>query len=59
VNPLRNARVGVHPAILSPTLLALNRDSFVIDLDTRSTVALEHHRSDSSLRDINLGDDVA
>jgi len=51
--------VGVHPAILSPTLLALNRDSFVIDLDTRSTVALEHHRSDSSLRDINLGDDVA
>ena len=44
--------------ILSPTVVELNRDSFVIDPNTRSTVDLDQHRSDSSLEDLDLGDEV-
>ncbi|MBV9197708.1 MAG: hypothetical protein JO168_26530 [Solirubrobacterales bacterium] len=45
--------------ILSPTLVELNRDALVIDRNTRSTVDLDQHRGDSSLEDLDLGDDVA
>ncbi|MBV9196871.1 MAG: hypothetical protein JO168_22265 [Solirubrobacterales bacterium] len=57
-NPLRSAVWEFIRPILSPTLVELNRDSFVIDPGTRSTVDLDQHRGDSSLEDIDLGDGV-
>ncbi|MBV9197944.1 MAG: hypothetical protein JO168_27735 [Solirubrobacterales bacterium] len=47
--------MGVHAPDPLPTRVELNRDGFMIDPDTHTSVA---HRSDSSLKDIDLGDDV-
>jgi hypothetical protein len=45
--------------MLSPRLAELHRDAFVIDDTERSTVDLDAHRGDSSLDDLDLGDDIA
>jgi hypothetical protein len=43
--------------MLSPTLVALNRDAFVLDGDTGTSVELQAHRGESDLADLELGDD--
>ena len=42
--------------MLSPTLAALNRDAFVQDTAPQSTVALDRHRGESSLDELDLDD---
>ena len=42
--------------MLSPTLVALNRDAFVTD-GTETTVDLQRHRAASDLDDLALDDD--
>ena len=43
--------------MLSPTLVALNRDAFVLDDGIETTVALAEHRGDSTLAHLDLGDE--
>jgi hypothetical protein len=40
--------------MLSPGLVALNRDAFVIDQGAETTVDLHRHRATSDLDDLNL-----
>ena len=42
--------------MLSPALVALNRDAFVPEADPATTVDLALHRSATSLDDLYLGD---
>ncbi len=56
-NPLRHAVWEFMRPVLSPALVERNRDAFITDPDTQSTVTL-HHR-DTPLHDLNLGDDDA
>jgi hypothetical protein len=44
--------------MLSPNLVALNRDAFVLDDEHETTVELQAHRSESDLADLDLGDDA-
>jgi hypothetical protein len=43
--------------VLSPTLTELHHDAFVTDQPHQSTVALDRHRGDSDLADLDLGND--
>ena len=43
--------------MLSPALVALNRDAFVIDDARRDTVDLDGHRAASDLDELDLGDE--
>jgi hypothetical protein len=43
--------------MLSPALVALHRDAFVLDDAIETTVALAEHRGASGLDDLDLGDD--
>jgi hypothetical protein len=43
--------------MLSPALMELNRDAFVID-QALSSVDLDKHRGDSALDDLDLGETV-
>jgi hypothetical protein len=42
--------------MLSPTLVARNRDTFILDDAPESTVELARHRAESALEDLDLGD---
>jgi hypothetical protein len=55
-NPLRAAVWEFMRPMLSPTLAALNRDAFVQDTAPQSTVALDRHRGESSLDELDLDD---
>jgi hypothetical protein len=55
-NPLRAAVWEFLRPMLSPTLVALNRDAFVLDGGLETTVGLRAHRSASDLADLDLGD---
>ena len=54
-NPLRTAVWEFIRPILSPTLVELNRDAFVQDTAPQSTVALDRHRGESGLDELDLG----
>jgi hypothetical protein len=56
-NPLRAAVWEFMRPMLSPNLTQMHRDAFNPDPQTHSTVALQTHRSDTNLDDIDLGDD--
>jgi hypothetical protein len=43
--------------MLSPALVALNRDAFVIDQIVETTVDLDSHRTASDLDDLDLDDE--
>ena len=43
--------------MLSPALVALNRDAFLIDQSIETTVDLHGHRAPSDLQELNLGDE--
>ena len=58
-NPLRTAVWEFLRPMLSPTLVALNHDSFIVDESTESTVNLDKHRSASDLQDLDLDDPLA
>jgi hypothetical protein len=55
-NPLRTDVWEFLRPMLSPTLVALNRDAFVIDASDESTVDLDEHRSASDLDELDLDD---
>jgi hypothetical protein len=55
-NPLRTAIWEFLRPMLSPRLVALNRDAFVTDEHAQSTVDLAAHRRESSLDDRDLGE---
>ena len=57
-NPLRHAVWEFLRPMLSPTLVALNRDAFVLDDGIETTVALAEHRGDSTLAHVDLGDEL-
>ena len=40
--------------MLSPTLVALNHDAFIVDESAQSTVDLDKHRSASDLDELDL-----
>jgi hypothetical protein len=44
--------------MLSPTLVALNRDAFVTEDGVQTTVDLDGHRAASDLDELTLGDDL-
>lgn len=44
--------------MLSPNLAELSRDAFVNDTALESTVALNHHRGESNLDELDLGDEA-
>jgi len=52
--PLREALWAFLRPMLSPRLVELHRDAFVVDEAERSTVDLAAHRGDSSLDDLDL-----
>ena len=56
-NPLRAAVWQLMRPILSPNLAQLNRDAFVQDTASESTVRLDEHRSDCDLDELDLGDE--
>ena len=56
-SPLRAAVWEFVRPMLSPRLVELNRDAFVTDDATQSTVDLAAHRGESGLDDLDLGDD--
>jgi hypothetical protein len=56
-NPLRAAVWEFLRPMLSPTLVALNRDAFVLDGDQETTVELQAHHSESDLADLDLGNE--
>jgi hypothetical protein len=43
--------------MLSPALIALNRDAFVLDERVESTVGLDGHRAPSELDELGLGEE--
>ena len=43
--------------MLSPALVALNRDAFVLDESATTTVDLEGHRAESDLDELALDDE--
>ena len=53
-SPLRTAVWDFVRPMLSPTLVALNRDAFIIDESAESTVDLGSHRSASKLDELDL-----
>jgi hypothetical protein len=55
--PLRAALWAFMRPILSPRLVELNKDAFVVDRGIDSSVDLDAHRADSDLDDLDLGDD--
>ena len=55
--PLRAALWAFMRPILSPRLVALNKDAFVFDSGVESSVDLDAHRADSDLDELDLGDD--
>jgi hypothetical protein len=57
-SPLRAAVWDFLRPMLSPTLVALNRDAFVLDGEHETTVDLQAHRSPSNRTDLDLGDDL-
>lgn len=56
-NPLRAAVWEFLRPMLSPRLVALHRDSFVLSEALGSTVDLEAHRGESGLEELDLGED--
>jgi hypothetical protein len=42
--------------MVSPRLVDLNRDAFVVDRRIESSVDLDGHRADSALDELDLGD---
>jgi len=54
-NPLRTATWEFMRPMLSPALVELNHDAFVIE-QARSSVDLDKHHGDSWLEDLDLGD---
>ena len=44
--------------MLSPALVALNRDAFVVDPGVETTVDLHGFRAPSDLDELNLGDEL-
>ena len=54
-NPLRTAVWEFMRPMLSPTLVQLNRDAFVLDEQLESTVELSAHRGESGLDELDLG----
>ncbi len=56
-NPLRQAVWEFLRPMLSPTLVALNRDAFILDDGIETTVTLAENRADSSLAHLDLGDE--
>ena len=56
-NPLRTAVWEFMRPMLSPHLVDANRDAFVFDEQATSTVDLQAQRHDSSLHDVDLGND--
>ena len=56
-HPLRSAVWEFVRPMLSPRLAELNRDAFVIEDRDQSTVDLAAHRGESSLDELDLGDD--
>ena len=57
-NPLRAAVWEFLRPMLSPNLVALNRDAFVLDGEHETTVDLQAHRSASDLTGLDLGEDA-
>jgi DNA helicase-2/ATP-dependent DNA helicase PcrA len=55
--PLRAAIWEFIRPMLSPTLVALNREAFLLDDTAQTTVELAAHRGTSALDDIDLGND--
>jgi hypothetical protein len=43
--------------MLSPALVELNRDAFVVDASAEATVDLDGHRAASDLDELELGDE--
>jgi hypothetical protein len=56
--PQRAALWALMRPMLSPRLLDLNRDAFVVDESATGTVDLDAHRGESSLADLDLGTDA-
>ena len=56
-HPLRAATRALMRPMLSPRLVALNSDAFVVDDQAESTVDLAAHRGASTLADLDLADD--
>ena len=56
-NPLRTAVWEFMRPMLSPNLAQLNRDAFVLDEPSQSTVRLNEHRRDSDLAELDLGEE--
>jgi hypothetical protein len=56
---LRNAVWEFMRPMLSPSLVALNRDAFVVDQWVETTVDLGGHRAPSDLHELDLGDEPA
>jgi hypothetical protein len=56
-NPPRAAVWEFLRPMRSSTLVALNRDAFVLDGEHETTVELEAHRSESDLADLDLGNE--
>src|SRR3954453_481787 len=56
-HPLRRAVWAFMRPMMSPHLVALNQDAFVVDEGVVSSVDLAAHRGDSALDDLDLGDD--
>jgi hypothetical protein len=54
--PLRAAVWAFMRPILSPRLVELNKDAFVLDTGIESSVDLGRHRADSTLDELDLGD---
>jgi hypothetical protein len=56
-NPLRAAVWEFLRPMLSPALVALHSDAFILDESIESTVELAEHGGDSGLENLELGDD--
>jgi hypothetical protein len=56
-SPLRAAVWEFLRPMLSPRLVALNRDAFVVDDGPQTTVDLAAHRGESGLEDLDLGEE--
>jgi hypothetical protein len=54
---LRGALWEFMRPMLSPTLVALNRDTFLTDTAVETTVDLDAHHAEAALDDLDLGDD--
>jgi hypothetical protein len=56
---LRSALWEFMRPMLCPTLVALNRETFLTDAVLETTVDLTTHRAESSLKDLDLGDELS